>query len=78
MSRYRQRRQVSLVAVDRRIFNITGVMNISRWITVELYKQIISAVEREYGIRLQAIPSTRWSRIPDELRTALTEGANAA
>ena len=44
----------------------------ARWVTAELYKQIISAVEREYGIRLQAIPSTRWTRIPDDLRTALT------
>ncbi len=39
----------------------------ARWITAELYEKILSAVEHEYGIRLQAIPSSRWTRIPDDL-----------
>jgi hypothetical protein len=43
----------------------------ARWEIVELYRQIIAAVYREYGIRLEATPSTLWNQIPDKLQRSL-------
>ena len=42
-----------------------------RWQAAELYRQIIAAVSREYGLRLMATSNTVWTRIPVELRTAI-------
>jgi hypothetical protein len=39
-----------------------------RWEALALYKQIIAAVRREYGVLLTIRPDTRWSGISDELR----------
>jgi hypothetical protein len=43
----------------------------ARWTPVELYAQIIAAVYREYGVRLEATANTLWSRMPDELQRSL-------
>jgi len=42
-----------------------------RWDTTELYKQILAAVRREYGVQLTTTLKTRWVRIPDDLRPLL-------
>ena len=42
-----------------------------RWAVSDLYKQIVAAAYREYGVQLRATPSTVWSRIPADQRTSI-------
>jgi hypothetical protein len=42
-----------------------------RWEATALYRQMIAAVRREYGVLLVIKPSTRWSGVSDELRAAI-------
>ncbi|MBS0416308.1 MAG: hypothetical protein JSR66_01255 [Proteobacteria bacterium] len=46
----------------------------ARWVAINLYQQIIAAADGEYGVRLQVIPSTIWSRIPADLRQLIEAG----
>jgi len=43
----------------------------ARWAVTALYKQFIAAAHREYGVQLQRSPTTVWSGIPDDVRTAI-------
>ena len=44
-----------------------------RWEFETLFKQIISAVLSEYGIKLQITTTTIWSDIPEDLKFYLTK-----
>jgi hypothetical protein len=42
-----------------------------RWDAIALYRQMIAAVRREYGVLLVIKPNTRWSGISDELHASI-------
>src|SRR5690348_13207601 len=42
-----------------------------RWDALTLYRQIIAAVRREYGVVLEITPNTRWSGTSGELRASI-------
>lgn len=43
----------------------------ARWTVPDLYKQILAAASREYGVQLQATPTTVWTRISADLRSRI-------
>ena len=43
----------------------------ARWVSRDLYKQIIAAVYGEYGVQLKVTPGTLWSRIPADVRKSI-------
>jgi len=43
----------------------------ARWVSTDLFKQIVSAVCSEYGIQLKGTPATIWNRIPADLRKTI-------
>ncbi len=43
----------------------------ARWVAADLYRQIVSAVHGEYGVRLQSTSGTVWTRIPVDLRESI-------
>ena len=43
------------------------------WSYINWFKQIISAVQQEYGCTLKTAENTRWFNIPGELKTEIEE-----
>ena len=43
----------------------------ARWAAMDLYKQVIAAVDSEYGVQLHATLGTIWTRIPADIRKAI-------
>jgi hypothetical protein len=43
----------------------------ARWEAIDLYKQIVAAVHREYGIQLHITTSTICAQVPEDLQRSL-------
>jgi hypothetical protein len=44
------------------------------WTYPFYFKQIVSAVVSEYGVKIQLTRETKWSSVPDDVRVAIEAG----
>lgn len=68
---YRAAMEVHWDAVERRLFSPKP----REWTYTQWFAQIVAAAADEYGVCLKVTPTTVWSNVPDQLRSAIAESA---
>lgn len=68
--RYRAGMGVHWDSEKRRLFSPKP----REWSYVRWFEQIVAAAAGEYGVQLGLTPQTVWSNVPEELRSAISNG----